>query len=118
MHAILTSQHPDYTYRGAHILYWTCIECNLAIVCPCAMTLRPLVSQTIPRLFSVTQSTAAYVGEGSRSTGRVVSGQAAGPLNNQKRSTQAWERWSDEDSGEVILHHMAFIQAPSPETVE
>lgn len=31
---------------------WSCVELNIAIICACCMTLRPLVARLFPRLLS------------------------------------------------------------------
>ncbi|KAM7200189.1 hypothetical protein V8F20_005407 [Naviculisporaceae sp. PSN 640] len=40
----------DGAYSSADLVYWTAAEVNAAIVCACAMTLKPLVMRLFPRL--------------------------------------------------------------------
>lgn len=49
---IQTETNPalDFTYAGAALTYWTTVEVDLAIVCSCIMTLKPLVRRFYPRL--------------------------------------------------------------------
>ena len=42
----------DFTYNTTPVFYWTVVETNAAIVCACAMTLRPLLSRWWPKMFS------------------------------------------------------------------
>ncbi|KAM7211743.1 hypothetical protein V8F06_012876 [Rhypophila decipiens] len=40
----------DGSYTSADLIYWTAAEVNAAIVCACAMTLKPLVQRLFPKL--------------------------------------------------------------------
>ncbi|KAG8167497.1 hypothetical protein KVR01_003186 [Diaporthe batatas] len=55
MKLLQTENHPslDFSYDGADLVYWTSIEVQGAIVCACAVTLKPLLNQWMPRWFSV-----------------------------------------------------------------
>ena len=39
----------DFTWDYISISIWTCIEVNIAIVCACLMTLKPLIAKLWPR---------------------------------------------------------------------
>lgn len=45
--------------------HWAAVEINLAIVCACLTTLRPLVARLFPRLLGMTISTSALNGDGT-----------------------------------------------------
>lgn len=47
---ITLSRSTDPTWDAATVAIWTCIELNIAIICACCMTLRPLVARVFPRL--------------------------------------------------------------------
>jgi len=55
MKLLQTENHPslDFSYDSADLVYWTSIEVQGAIVCACAVTLKPLLNQWMPQWFSV-----------------------------------------------------------------
>lgn len=55
MKLLQTENHPslDFSYDSADLVYWTSIEVHGAIVCACAVTLKPLLNQWMPQWFSV-----------------------------------------------------------------
>ncbi|KAH8751941.1 hypothetical protein F5883DRAFT_719974 [Diaporthe sp. PMI_573] len=55
MKLLQTENHPslDFSYYSADLVYWTSIEVQGAIVCACAVTLKPLLNQWMPQWFSV-----------------------------------------------------------------
>lgn len=54
MKLLQTENHPslDFSYESADLVYWTSIEVHGAIVCACAVTLKPLLNQWMPQWFS------------------------------------------------------------------
>lgn len=55
MKLLQTENHPspDFSYDSADLVYFTSIEVQGAIVCACAITLKPLLNQWMPQWFSV-----------------------------------------------------------------
>lgn len=51
----------DASYTTADLIYWTAAEINAAIVCACAMTLKPLVQRVFPRLLGGRSGRGRYV---------------------------------------------------------
>lgn len=49
---LLANQGMDFTYSTVEVFYWTEVETNAAIICASAMTMRPLISRWVPRMFS------------------------------------------------------------------
>ncbi|KAH7304554.1 hypothetical protein B0I35DRAFT_330539, partial [Stachybotrys elegans] len=47
----VTSVSTDPTWDNAGVAIWSCIELNVAIICACLTTLRPLITRLYPRLF-------------------------------------------------------------------
>lgn len=54
MKLLRTENHPslDFSYDSADLVYWTSIEVQGAIICACAVTLKPLLNQWLPQWFS------------------------------------------------------------------
>ncbi|POS77163.1 hypothetical protein DHEL01_v204455 [Diaporthe helianthi] len=54
MKLLQTENHPslDFSYDSAGLVYWTSIEVQGAIVCACAVTLKPLLNHWMPQWFS------------------------------------------------------------------
>lgn len=54
MKLLQTENHPslDFSYDSTDLVYWTSIEVHGAIVCACAVTLKPLLNQWLPQWFS------------------------------------------------------------------
>ncbi|KAL1874936.1 hypothetical protein VTK73DRAFT_10362 [Phialemonium thermophilum] len=50
---VAISHSKDPTWDSAKVAVWSCIELNIAIICACCMTLKPLISRIMPaRLWS------------------------------------------------------------------
>lgn len=58
-----TENHPsiDFSYDSTDLVYWTSIEVHGAIVCACAVTLKPLLNQWMPQWFSLRRN--EYLGQ-------------------------------------------------------
>lgn len=55
MQLLQTQNHPsvDFSYDSTDLVYWTSIEVQGAIVCACAVTLKPLLNQWMPQWFTI-----------------------------------------------------------------
>lgn len=47
----------DVTYKFSVLAYWGAVEVNLAIICACLTTLKPLVARVWPKLLASTRGT-------------------------------------------------------------
>ncbi|KAH7111239.1 hypothetical protein EDB81DRAFT_953938 [Dactylonectria macrodidyma] len=102
--AVVTDSKREYSY-DIEVIVWTCIEVNVAIICPCAMTLKPLVSKLFPGLLS------HYVTE-PNSGGRFPSMQSGTRMNSGSLPTKprgTWFQVTDSRSEEdLILEERGF----------
>jgi hypothetical protein len=58
---VALSSSTDATWDSVIVSIWSAIELNTAIICACAMTLKPLISRVLPHLF-----TDGYYPQGSK----------------------------------------------------
>jgi hypothetical protein len=64
----------DFTYHLATLAIWGSVEVNLAIICACLTTLKPLIARMFPRLLKSTHmETPRSLGYISRGTGPAAS---------------------------------------------
>jgi hypothetical protein len=88
----------DMTYHHmATLSIWGSIELNLAIICACLTTFKPLIVRVFPKLLKssrmATPRTLAYT---DRATGTAVSGHGTRP----KRESSSFARLEDADSND------------------
>lgn len=87
---ITIARSPDPTWDNVSAAIWSSVEVNVALICACIATLKPLVSKYLPKVFSVTGSLSDAIAsraivDDSGATGKlgsfaggVVAGKSAG----------------------------------------
>jgi hypothetical protein len=85
------------TYNLATLSIWSSIEVNLAIICACLTTLKPLIVRMFPRLLKTSHlATPRTLGYTDRATGTAVSGHGT----RAKRESASFARLEDADSND------------------
>jgi hypothetical protein len=121
MKLLQTENHPslDFSYDSADLVYWTSIEVQGAIVCACAVTLKPLLNQWMPQWFSVHRH-ANSLGQNPvpLTIGQRASRRKLSKIEQQTTSHDSWtvDRPSkDLESGSMGGRHAEGFLTLSPE---
>ena len=79
--AVRQANFGDMPWDFAVLAYWAAVEINLAVICPCLTTLKPLVDRFFPRLLGSTAPTHPELGE------NIANGGGQGPMRPHVMST-------------------------------
>lgn len=90
------NMHGDYTWDNTGLTNWSCVELNMAIICPSLSTLKPLLFCLFPRLFSTSSSRTVNGTQGNRIEGISGTRTRQGPGVRSSRPEVA--ELSDEES--------------------
>lgn len=97
-------------------IYWTCAEVSLAIICPCAITLKPLVSKVAPAILGTLSNSRGGRGHSTvdtptfRSSSKRIDPDRSWAMLQESTSA---ERLSNDGSGsEVFVLQPVRIKEP------
>ncbi|KAM5352982.1 hypothetical protein ACJ41O_005704 [Fusarium nematophilum] len=96
----VTSVSADSTWASILPTYWGCIEINVAIICACLMTLRPLAEKCFPRL--LLSKLSSRLQDSGYPNARGAGVEAAGSLPGT-RSESSWRRMDSGDSVDELI---------------
>lgn len=98
---IVASDSTDPTWDNIGIANWSCIELNVAIICPCLTTLKPLLSHFFPRIFS-SRSASSNVYD---NYGEGVDAESNKAISKSSSATDSRQKSSKPDYGIEIDEH-------------
>jgi len=107
----------DITYTFSTISYWGAAEVNLAIICACLTTLKPLLVRLFPRLLGSTITTRYGTGaSGMRPTRGTVTGQRSTVVEEEEGGFTRLDNESDK-SANVLCPAATYEMKPHSQTV-
>ncbi len=101
----------DFTYQMASVSIWGSVEVNLAIICACLTTLKPLVARVFPKLlgssYTETPGELEYIERPAATSGS--ESRARAPISRTRRETTSFVRLE-----ECEMNDLDFTRSPRP----